>query len=269
MTDHDLSEMLALATDTAEAAATLLRSSRAGGVAVAATKSSLLDIVTDADRAAEELIRTRILAARPGDGFIGEEGTSIEGTSGVTWIVDPLDGTVNYLYEAGPYAVSIAAVTGPAAPDSWHALVGAVVVCTEQVTYAASDGNGATLDGRPIGASREDRLELALIATGFGYDRVARAAQAAEVARLAPRVRDVRMGGSAAADLCLVASGRLDAYYERRLSPWDYAAGVLIVREAGGIVEGPGGGAPDEELVLAAGPHLAAPLRDHLRARRD
>lgn len=261
MTDHDMSTLLALATGTAEEAAALLRERRSQGVAVAVTKSSLLDIVTDADRAAEELIRSRILAARPDDGFIGEEGSSVAGASGVTWIVDPLDGTVNYLYEAGPYAVSIAAVSGPATPDAWRALVGAVVVCTEDVTYAAADGNGATADGRPIGASREDRLELALIATGFGYDRAARVGQAADAARLAPLVRDLRMGGSAATDLCLVASGRLDAYYERRLSPWDYAAGALIVREAGGVVEGPGGGTPDADLVLASAPGLIAPLR--------
>jgi myo-inositol-1(or 4)-monophosphatase len=266
MTDHDLNTLLTLATGTAEEAAALLRERRTRGVAVAATKSSLLDIVTDADREAEELIRARILAARPDDGFVGEEGSSVAGTSGVTWIVDPLDGTVNYLYEAGPYAVSIAAVSGPATPDAWRALVGAVVVCTEHVTYAASDGNGATADGRPIAASREDRLELALIATGFGYDRAARSGQAEEVARLAPHVRDLRMGGSAATELCHVADGRLDAYYERRLSPWDYAAGALIVREAGGVVEGPLGGAPSTELVLAAGAHLAAPLRARLRA---
>ncbi|WP_025156426.1 inositol monophosphatase family protein [Leifsonia aquatica] len=264
MTDHDMSTLLALATGTAEEAAALLRERRSVGVTVAATKSSLLDIVTEADRTAEELIRRRILAARPEDGFIGEEGTAVAGSSGVTWIVDPLDGTVNYLYEAGPYAVSIAAVSGPAAPDAWRALVGAVVVCTEQVTYAASEGNGATADGRPIGCSREDRLELALLATGFGYDRVARVGQAADVARVAPSVRDLRMGGSAAAELCLVASGRLDAYYERRLSPWDYAAGALIVREAGGVVEGPGGGTPDDELVLASAPALITPLRELL-----
>lgn len=263
MNDHG--DLLAIATEAAEAASELLRARRASGVSVIATKSSELDIVTRADGDAEALIRSMILAARPDDGFLGEESAAagLPGTSGVTWIVDPLDGTVNYLYGAGPYAVSIAAVSGPPEPAEWTALVGVVVVCTEQVTFAATRDGGATADGAPIAASREDRLDLALVSTGLAYDRLVRREQAETIAGLAPDVRDLRMGGSAATDLCLVAAGRLDAYYERRLGPWDYAAGALIVREAGGSVRNGAGGAPDGDLVLAAG----AGLIDALGAR--
>ncbi|MFZ4895702.1 inositol monophosphatase family protein [Plantibacter sp. Mn2098] len=265
MNTSELTELLELATRTAEEAAAFLRASRVAGVAVAGTKSTEIDIVTEADRQAEELIRERILAARPDDGFLGEEGTgSVQGTSGVTWVVDPLDGTVNYLYGAGPYAVSIAAVSGPADPAEWTELVGVVVVCTEEVTYAASRDGGATAAGERIGVSRESRLDLALVSTGLAYDRVVRQEQTATVATIAPLVRDIRMGGSAATDLCLVAAGRLDAYYERRLGPWDYAAGALIVREAGGVVENGRGGAPDADLVLAAGPGVVEALRSLL-----
>lgn len=260
----DLAALLTLAAGTAEAAADLLLRRRDDGVRVVATKSSEIDIVTAADHAAQELIRGTILAARPDDGFLGEEGGGVVGTTGVTWVVDPLDGTVNYLYGAGPYAVSIAAVSGPADPESWVALVGVVVVCTEGVTYAASRGGGAVADGRPIAVSRADRLDLALVATGLGYDRVARVRDLRTAAQLAPAVRDLRMGGSAASDLCLVASGRLDAYYERALGPWDYAAGALIVLEAGGIATGTDGRAPGADLVLASTPLIAEGLRSAL-----
>jgi myo-inositol-1(or 4)-monophosphatase len=284
----DLPSMLALATEVAEEAAELLRERRLNGVRVAATKSSELDIVTEADSAAEQLIRSRILQARPLDGFLGEEGEPIVGSSGVTWVVDPLDGTVNYLYGAGPYAVSIAAVstvaggavapsestTGPTSaaptsagtvdPLSWTALVGVVVVCTEGVTYSASLGGGAAVDGTPLSVSREERLELALVATGLGYDRIARGEQMVTAAQVASRVRDLRMGGSAATELCLVAAGRIDAYYERHLGAWDYAAGALIVREAGGIVAGAGDNEPSSTLVVASAPGIAAPLRELL-----
>jgi myo-inositol-1(or 4)-monophosphatase len=257
----ELAELLALATAVAEEAAELLRAARTGGVLVAATKSTELDIVTEADRAAEELIRSRLLSARPDDGMLGEEGSSIVGSSGVTWIVDPLDGTVNYLYGAGPYAVSIAAVEGPVDPSGWTALVGVVVVCTEGVSYAASRGGGASVNGMPIAVSSQTELGLALVSTGFGYDRIARRSELEVLGRVAPEVRDVRMGGSAATDLCLVASGRLDAYYERHLGPWDHAAGALIVREAGGVVEGADRGAPDAGLVLAGPPAIVQALR--------
>jgi myo-inositol-1(or 4)-monophosphatase len=268
----DLTSLLSLATTAAEEAAELLRERRVAGVRVAATKSSELDIVTEADRAAEDLIRSRILTARPRDGFLGEEGEATPGSSGITWVVDPLDGTVNYLYRAGPYAVSIAAVRAePAAPstpgsgsvsaDTWTALVGVVVVCTEGATYSASLGGGAAVDGASISVSREQRLDLALVATGLAYDRVARSEQLVTAEAVASRVRDLRMGGSAATDLCLVASGRVDAYYERHLGPWDYAAGALIVREAGGVVVGEGLSAPSSALVIASSPGVASELR--------
>jgi myo-inositol-1(or 4)-monophosphatase len=262
----ELATLLALATQVAEEAADLLRTRRAHGVRVSATKSNELDIVTEADGAAEELIRARILSVRPDDGFLGEEGETLSGTSGVTWVVDPLDGTVNYLYGSGPYAVSIAAVScdresGLADPATWIALVGVVVVCTENITYVASRGGGAFANGQPIAVSREEKLEFAIVTTGLSYDRLARRDQIAVAGRVAASARDLRMSGSAAADLCLVASARVGAYYERYLGPWDFAAGALIVQEAGGSVGGVGAGAPSSDLVLASAPGIVSALR--------
>lgn len=259
-----MSETQNLRTLAAEVAAEVgefLRLARDRGVSIAATKSTDLDIVTRADREAEALIRERLLAARPGDGFLGEEGTLIAGSSGITWIVDPLDGTVNYLYRCGPYAVSIAAVSGEPTPESWVVRAAAVHVCTENATYSAGLGEGATREDAPLAVTAGVPLRAALVSTGLGYDRGRRAEQARAAALIAPRVRDLRMGGSAATDLCLVAAGRLDAYFERDLAPWDYAAGALIVAEAGGLTLGEGA-TPDGVLTLAAAPGLAGELRE-------
>lgn len=249
-------ELLALAVAVSEEAAEMLRTRREEGVRVASTKSTELDIVTDADSEAESLIRSRLLEARPSDGFIGEEGEFEIGASGVTWVVDPLDGTINYLYGVGPYAVSIAAVSGSTLPASWNSEVGVVVICPERITYAAALGAGATANGVEIAASTEQRLSHTLISTGFGYDRTARKTQSAVVDLLSQQLRDVRMSGSAAADLCYVASGRLDAYIEQHLHAWDYAAGALIVTEAGGVIGGAHGPRADDDLVIAAGRYV-------------
>lgn len=249
-------ELLALALVVAEEAAERLRTRREEGVRVASTKSTELDIVTDTDREVESLIRARLLEARPSDGFIGEEGESEAGTSGVTWVVDPLDGTVNYLYGVGPYAVSIAAVSGSTSPATWSSEVGVVVICPERITYAAARDAGATANGVEISATMERRLSHTLISTGFGYDRRVRKTQSIVVDLLAQQVRDVRMSGSAAADLCYVASGRLDAYIEQHLHAWDYAAGALIVTEAGGVVGGAHGPRADDDLVIASGRYV-------------
>ncbi|MFN0094168.1 MAG: inositol monophosphatase family protein [Dehalococcoidia bacterium] len=228
---HDPAALLALATAVALEAADLLaqwaRRPRSG----VATKSSLTDMVSDADRASERLIVERILAARPGDAILGEEDGARDGVSGLRWVIDPLDGTTNFLYGIPAYAVSIGL------EDSEGALAAVVADAARGELFAAARGRGATLDGRPIEVSRPPNLGVALTGTGFGYDADRRRRQVEVVARVLPQVRDIRRGGSAALDLCYLACGRLDAYFEAGLGPWDYAAGALIVREAGGVTE--------------------------------
>ena len=217
-----------LALDVARDAVALARQMRDGGIAVADTKSSVVDVVTAADRATEELIRARIRAVRPDDAIMGEEGEDQPGTSGVRWIVDPIDGTVNYLYGLPDWAVSIAAeVDG-------EIVAGVVVNGSSGAEYAAARGAGATRDGRPIGVRHTPPLAERLVLTGFGYRSDVRAHQAACVAALLPRVRDIRRMGSCALDLCHVADGSGDAYVEEGPNAWDYSAGGLVLTEAGG-----------------------------------
>lgn len=248
MTEYDALRDVAL--DVAHQAADLVRRRRRDGVQVAATKSSPVDVVTEADRAAEALIRRLLLERRPDDGFLGEEGTRSQTTSGVTWVVDPIDGTVNFLYGIAQFAVCIAArIEGVVTAAAVHNPV------TGEM-FTAVKGQGALSDGRPISVSECVEPALALVGTGFSYSAEVREHQAAEVARLLPVVRDIRRMGSAALDLCAVASGRLDAYVERGLKPWDLAAAGLIAAEAGARVEGMHGAAAGERLVVAAGPGL-------------
>lgn len=237
----DPRELADLALEVARAAADLIRE-RSAQVAVAATKSSITDPVTEVDRASEQLIRDRLLARRPQDGFVGEEGRDVPSGSGVCWIVDPIDGTVNFLYGTGDYAVSIAAeVDG-------EVCVGVVVDVTRGIEYLGRpDDRGGWLaiaDGRPISTRPTVPLGQRLIGTGFSYEAAQRALQGAAVARLLPSVRDIRRRGSAALDLCAVASGQLDGYLEEGIMVWDYAAGALIARAAGArteLVTGAGG----------------------------
>jgi myo-inositol-1(or 4)-monophosphatase len=224
-------ELLGLALEAAREAGRLAVGMRERGVDVAGTKSSPIDIVTEADQACEELIRERLLGARPDDGFLGEEGDAIAGTSGIQWIVDPIDGTVNYLYGMPHYAVSIAAARG-------DEIVAAVVLGPATgLEYAATLGAGATRNGEPIEVRRPTTLAQSLIGTGFGYETEVRERQAHAVARMLPRVRDIRRQGSCALDLCAVASGQLDGYVEEGPHIWDYAAGGLIAIEAGATLE--------------------------------
>ena len=209
------------------------------------SKSSATDLVSDADRDAEALIRSRLLAARPDDALLGEEGASVAGGSGVRWVVDPLDGTVNYLFGLPEWAVSVAC------EDEDGLLIGVVHIPTRGETFTAARGAGARLDGAPIAVSGATELASALIATGFSYVAEVRRAQAAELATILPSVRDIRRGGSAAVDLASVACGRVDGFYEVGLNPWDLAAGALLVREAGGLVT---------RDVVASGPALHEPL---------
>ena len=256
MSPHQDGELLlALARDVGrEAADFVARSRPEGRVDVAATKSSSTDAVTEIDRACEELIRTRILARRPHDGFVGEEGHDVPGTSGTEWIVDPIDGTVNFVYGIPCYAVSIAA-----AVDS-TVVSGYVVNIASGEEWAAVRGGGAwRLDGErrhTLIAPDPPVLAHALVGTGFHYIPEIRAKQGDAVARLLPQVRDIRRSGSSALNLCELAAGRLDAFVEQGLKPWDRAAGALIATEAGLVVTGLDG-EPDERLVMAAHPAIA------------
>ncbi|WP_454113596.1 inositol monophosphatase family protein [Microbacterium maritypicum] len=228
-------ELRELATEIAEEAGRLARTRRQEGVRLAATKSSLADIVTEADREVEALIRARLRAARADDGFLGEESGAEVGSSGITWVVDPIDGTVNYAYGIPAYNVSIAAVRGEPDPATWEALAGAVNAPALGETFTAARGHGAWVNGSRLAVTAETPAG-ALLATGFGYDPATHEGDIATVARVMPMARDIRRMGAAALDLAFVAAGRLDGYFERGLRPWDFAAGALLVEEAGGVV---------------------------------
>jgi myo-inositol-1(or 4)-monophosphatase len=251
----DPAALLRLAVDAAESAGALL----AAGLHETRTsiehKSSPTDMVTEMDRAAERHIVDKLRAARPGDGFLGEEGASEAGDTGVRWLVDPLDGTTNYLYGFPAYAVSIAAeVDGTV-------MVGCVHDPSHDETFTAIRGEGASCNGQRLAVNAPESLATALVGTGFSYLPERRGIQSAVLARILPSVRDIRRAGSAALDLCWVAAGRLDAEYERGLQPWDYSAGALIAAEAGAEVGDLLGGPPSTDIVVAAGPTIARALR--------
>ena len=333
VTGFSARELLVIAIGAALEAGQLL-ASKEGRVEVAATKSSPTDVVTEMDGRAEELIRAHILAARPHDAILGEEGGQVEGAADaqVRWVVDPLDGTVNYLYGLRDWAVSIAAevawaggdvgrVAGGA--DGRRIVAGAVFAPMHGELFTAVLGGGAwltpiapqaaaapgvprfatvpgtaqsrrvpptpgesvpppssesdkpeisTSGGVPLRCRPEVTLDQALVATGFGYKASRRTVQGEIVAALLPRIRDIRRNGAASVDLCAVAVGRIDAYYERGLNYWDYAAGALIAAEAGAVVGDSRGGPPSTSMTVAAGPGLFGPLRDalaELDAERD
>ncbi|MGW3497600.1 inositol monophosphatase family protein [Streptomyces sp. NPDC001020] len=257
--DRLTAELLQLALEAATRAGAFLHEGRPEDLGVAATKSSAIDIVTEMDIASEKLITGLLAGRRPDDGLLGEEGACVEGSSGVEWVIDPIDGTVNYLYGLPSWAISIAA------RKDGETLVGVVHAPVRGETFRAVKGQGAFLNDRPVRVRPAPELGLALVSTGFGYLAERKAHQAEVAGRLIPEVRDIRRGGSAAIDLCDVAAGRLDAYYERGLNPWDYAAGDLIAREAGALT----GGRPGEPLSPALA--IAAPpgLFERLQARLD
>ncbi|MDK1475929.1 inositol monophosphatase family protein [Streptomyces sp. 549] len=266
MSDPLRSELLDVALEAARKAGELLHGSRPADLGVAATKSSSIDVVTEMDIAAEKLITGLLAERRPHDGVLGEEGASTEGTTGVRWIVDPLDGTVNYLYNLPSWAVSIAAqVDG-------ETVVGVVASPPRGEVHQAVLGGGALRNGRPVSCRPSPPLHQALVGTGFSYTRDRRVVQGRIVAELLPRVRDIRRSGSAALDLCDVAGGRLDGYYERGTQPWDHAAGDLVAREAGALTGGRPGSPLGPDLAVAASPGVFAelqPLLDELGAWRD
>jgi myo-inositol-1(or 4)-monophosphatase len=270
VSDLDPDELLDVAVAAARAAGEFLVSSRPESLRVA-TKSTPTDVVTQMDTAAQRMIGERLRADRPDDAMLGEEGPhdgagASSGTSGVRWIVDPIDGTVNYLYALPQWAVSIAAEVDGVVE------VGAVLDPSKGELFTATRGGGAALNGSPIAVSDCAELSLALVGTGFGYDARRRARQSQVLTGVLPIVRDIRRLGAASLDLCALACGRLDGYYERGLNLWDYAAAGLIVAEAGARVGGLHGRPASGELFVAATPAVFDPLRDllaGLEADRD
>jgi myo-inositol-1(or 4)-monophosphatase len=251
-------ELRALAEAVAREAGALLRGAFEGPELRVSAKSTPTDLVSEADHAAERLIRERIAAARPHDGILGEEGGDQAGSSGVRWVVDPLDGTVNFLFGLPQWAVSIAC------EDEAGALAGVVYDPLRDELFSAQRGGTPTRDGAPISGSAREDLATALVGTGFGYDAEVRRAQAEVAARLLPDVRDIRRFGSAAIDLAWTACGRLDAYYEHGLNAWDLAAGGLICERAGLDVRPLEPVGPSNPGVLVAPSSLADALEPWL-----
>jgi myo-inositol-1(or 4)-monophosphatase len=240
-----------LAVQLAEGAADAVQSARSAAVEVDA-KSTATDLVTDVDRATERWLVERIRSVRPGDAVLGEEGGDRGGSTGVRWVLDPIDGTVNFVLGLPQYAVSVAAeVDG-------QVVAGAVCNPATGETFRASRGGGAFLGSRRLAGPRSVPLTKAVIGTGFGYDAAVRARQAGVLVPLLPSVADVRRLGSAALDLCFVAAGRLDGYFEVGLNLWDYAAGGLIAAEAGCVLSGLRGRPPATDCYAVAGPGLAS-----------
>ncbi|MGI9657445.1 MAG: inositol monophosphatase family protein [Gaiellaceae bacterium] len=247
-------EALAFATTLArEAGELLLRYEPERGALETHAKSTPTDLVSAADRASEALIRERIELEYPADAILGEEGADRDGSSGRTWVVDPLDGTTNFLFGVPSWAVSIAC------EDADGPLVGCIVDPKRNECFTAERGGGAQLNGVPMAVSPRADVSRALVATGFNYDAKLRRTQAEQLARLIGSVRDVRRFGAASLDLAWVACGRFDGFYEAGLGRWDWAAGALLVREAGGAVAhvpSPHGG----EQLLATNGALHAEL---------
>ena len=218
------------------------------------TKSTATDPVTAFDRAAEALIVGELRGIRPDDAIVGEEGANHPGTSGLEWHLDPIDGTVNFVYDLPAWCTSVGVV------DDAGGVAGAVYVPVLDEMFSAARGEGATLNGDPIVVSGRASLDMALVGTGFSYLAERRHTQSNRVAAMLPEIRDIRRFGSAAIDLCLVACGRLDAYFEQYLNSWDTAAGVLIAEEAGAMTSGFGDGRPSHDGLVVAAPGIHAAL---------
>lgn len=265
--ETETAQLLELGVAAACEAGQFLLASRPADLVIA-TKSTPTDVVTQMDTAAERLIAARIHAVRPDDAMLGEEGQSASASAGrrVRWIVDPIDGTVNYLYALPQWAVSIAAEVDGVVQ------VGVVFDASKDELFTAVRDQGAWRNGQPILVSACTELSQALVGTGFGYDAARRARQAEVVAGAIAFVRDIRRMGAASLDLCALACGRLDAYFERGLNLWDHAAAGLIAEEAGARVEGLDGSPPSGDFLVAATPAVFGPLHDllaQLGADRD
>jgi myo-inositol-1(or 4)-monophosphatase len=253
-------ELLAVAVQVTRAAADLARELRERGVTGVTTKSTDTDVVTAADKATERYVRDVLHERRPDDTVLGEESGESSGTGAVRWILDPIDGTVNYLYGLPQYAVSLAAEVDGVP------VAGVVRNIATGEEWTATRGGGAFRAGQRLAGSEVTELGQALVATGFGYAADRRAHQAGVLARLLPRIRDIRRFGSAALDLCFAAEGRVDAYFEKGLNLWDHAAGGLIAAEAGLLVTGLAGAPPGPDLLVAAPPGIHPALHDALVA---
>ncbi|MDQ1483054.1 MAG: monophosphatase [Actinomycetota bacterium] len=261
----------ALAISAARAAGTFIVRERPLGLGVLDTKSSVNDVVTVMDQRSEALLRAHLLGARPDDAILGEEDGASEGTSGITWVIDPIDGTVNYLYQIPAYCVSVAAVVGDAeTPDRWRPIVGAICNPLTMETFHARVGGGAHIlrdeGDTAIRVNPAEVLAQSLVATGFGYLPEVRARQGEVLAAVLPEIRDIRRAGSAALDLCAVACGTVDGYYESGLNAWDLAAGWVIASEAGALVSGLNGMGPGQAAVVAAGRGIHGSLLSRLEA---
>ncbi|HET8657863.1 MAG TPA: inositol monophosphatase family protein [Micromonosporaceae bacterium] len=276
----DAQQLLAVAVEVVRAAAVTAWTMREQGIGDVATKSTDTDVVTAADRVVERQAIEALRAARPGDTILGEESGTLSAVTGtgrgpgqagqessaggpvavaqVRWLLDPIDGTVNYLYGLAPYAVSLAAEMAGVV------VAGVVREVTTGEEWTAVRGAGAWRAGRRLAGSAVAALGQSLLATGFAYDPARRGHQARVVAALLPEVRDIRRFGAASVDLCLAAEGRVDAYYEKGLNPWDYAAGALVAAEAGLSVTGLDGGPPGPGFVLAAPVGIYRDLRRRL-----
>ena len=269
--DDVLAELERLAVEVALEAGRLIVDDRPADLGVSKTKSTATDVVTVMDQRAQDLLRSRLQAARPGDGFLGEEEGGTDRESEITWVVDPIDGTVNYLYGIPSYAVSVAAVVGdPTTPGAWRPVAGAVVNPVTGELFHAHLGAGAWLrrgDGpsQSLTIGTAPGLGHALAGTGFGYDTRRRLWQARVLVEVLPHLRDIRRIGSAALDICAVAAGSLDCYFERGLNPWDLAAAWLVLTEAGGEFTGLEGAAPDQWMVVGAAPTLHTELEAVVR----
>jgi myo-inositol-1(or 4)-monophosphatase len=257
--DNLSGQLLELAVTFARRAGRTAVEMRSEAVASATTKSSPTDPVTAADQEAEAVVVEGILRHRPDDSIVGEEGAQRRGTSPVVWYIDPIDGTTNYLYDIPAYAVSIAAAVDGVL------VAGAVFNPVLDELFTARAGHGAHLNGRPVQVRPPVPLSSALVATGFGYQAERRRLQAVTLTQLLPAIRDIRRFGSAALDLCALATGRVDAYYEIGLNVWDYAAGWLLVHEAGGRCRDLAGDDPSPRFFMAAGPDLIEPLAGAIR----
>lgn len=257
-TNDDPKELANRARELVTEAAGVVKTMRSSVIASASTKSSPTDPVTEADKAAEKAIVDGINTDRPDDSIIGEEGTDKVGTSGVSWHIDPIDGTTNYLYGYPSFAVSVAAETDGVV------VAGAVFDVASGDLYSAHRGSNSVCNDEPIAVTAKNELSSALIATGFSYLSDRRREQAQVLVDLLPQVRDIRRAGSAAVDLCLLASGRVDAYFESGLNFWDFAAGWIIVEQAGGTCTGLHTPHPDSAFLVAGGPGVHGLLQSAL-----
>ena len=255
---HELHDV---AVKLAQEAGELIVNRRAGHIEVANTKSSDVDVVTAVDKESEEFLYTRLQELRPGDGFLGEEGQVEPSSTGVTWVVDPIDGTVNFLYNIPHYAVSIAAVTGDPTPSTWQVEAGAIFNPVTGELFHAARGDGSYLGERRLQIGEPPPMNLALLATGFAYSTAMRKEQVRILGQLIGEVRDIRRMGTASLDLAAVAAGRVDVYFERTLNAWDHAAGEVLVTEAGGVIAGIRDLPQGREGIFAGHPTLVTQLK--------